>query len=451
MKQEVPYSKMKIADREVGDNKKLEGTDMNNTQNKKIAQVSDKTLVVGVDVGSETHYARAILARGYEVSRKPYEFGNTRDGFERFVRWTGELALANMLTKIIVAVEPTGHYWFNLADYLKQTEIKLVLVAPQHVKHSKEMDDNTQTKNDRKDPLVIARLVTEGRYLIPYIPEEIYGELRAAFNRRCDLAEALARNKNRMIRWFDVYFPEYRKVYGRIGSKTGLMILKRAPLPADILTLGKEGICGIWRSAKQKGAGINRAGKLVAAAENSIGRKGGAAVRQELWQLIEESELLSKQVNDIMQIITELLGKIPGAERLLRVPGVGIVTVAGFLSEVGEIRRFSDPRQIQKLAGLAIVENSSGKRKGQPGISRRGRKRLRWILFHMARCMVVSNEEMKEYHRYYTTRKEKPLKKMQSLMAVAGKIIRIFYGMLKNGTEYNPELVTKDIHRKAIA
>ena len=152
-----------------------------------------------------------------------------------------------------------------------------------------------------------------------------------------------------------------------------------------------------------------------------------------------------------MQIITELLGKIPGAERLLRVPGVGIVTVAGFLSEVGEIRRFSDPRQIQKLAGLAIVENSSGKRKGQPGISRRGRKRLRWILFHMARCMVVSNEEMKEYHRYYTTRKEKPLKKMQSLMAVAGKIIRIFYGMLKNGTEYDPELVTKDIHRKAIA
>lgn len=55
---------------------------MNDTQNKKIAQVTDKTLVVGVDVGSDKHYARAILARGYEVSKKPFEFANTRDGFE---------------------------------------------------------------------------------------------------------------------------------------------------------------------------------------------------------------------------------------------------------------------------------------------------------------------------------------------------------------------------------
>ena len=451
MKQEVPYSKMKIADREVGDNKKLEGTDMNNTQNKKIAQVSDKTLVVGVDVGSETHYARAILARGYEVSRKPYEFGNTRDGFERFVRWTGELALANMLTKIIVAVEPTGHYWFNLADYLKQTEIKLVLVAPQHVKHSKEMDDNTQTKNDRKDPLVIARLVTEGRYLIPYIPEEIYGELRAAFNRRCDLVEALTRNANRMIRWFDIYFPEYREVYGKVNALTGLMVLMRAPLPADIVDLGADGICQIWREAKIRAAGINRAKKLVDAAERSIGRKGCEAVRQELWQLMEEHDLLSRQLSNMMQIITELLGRIPGAERLLNVPGAGVITVAGFLSEVGDISRFTDPKQIQKLAGLAVVENSSGKRKGLPGISRRGRKRLRWVLFQLARGMVKSNKEMKAYHQYYTTRKDNPLKKMQSLMAIAGKITRMFFGMLKNGTEYDPAIVMKDLKKAAAA
>ena len=151
---------------------------MNDTQNKKIAQVTDKTLVVGVDVGSDKHFARAILARGYEVSKKPFEFANTRDGFEKFVNWSYHLATENQLTKIFVALEPTGHYWFNLADYLKAYDVKLVLVAPQHVKHSKEMDDNTQMKNDRKDPLVIAKLVTEGRYMFPYIPEDIYAELR---------------------------------------------------------------------------------------------------------------------------------------------------------------------------------------------------------------------------------------------------------------------------------
>ena len=107
--------------------------------------------------------------------------------------------------------------------------------------------------------------------------------------------------------------------------------------------------------------------------------------------------------------------------------------------------------QIQKLAGLAVVENSSGKRKGLPGISRRGRKRLRWVLFQLARGMVKSNKEMKAYHQYYTTRKDNPLKKMQSLMAIAGKITRMFFGMLKNGTEYDPAIVMKDLKKAAAA
>lgn len=421
---------------------------MNNTQNKKITQVTDDTLIVGVDIGSESHWARAILARGYEVSKKPFQFDNTEEGFERFVTWAYGLEAENKLKKIVIACEPTGHYWFNLYDFLKKYDVKLVLVAPQHVKHSKEMDDNTQRKDDRKDPIVIAKLVPEGRYMEPYIPEGIYAELRAAFNRRCDLSEALTRNSNRMTRWFDVYFPEYRTVFKGSDALSGYMVLKRAPLPADVLELGVKGICQIWREAKLRGAGEKRAQKLVDAATQSIGLKGGPAVRQELWQLIEERELLDKQHSDIMALIEEILKQIPGADRLLSVPGAGVVTVAGFLSEVGDINRFSDPKQIQKLAGLAVVENSSGKRKGLPGISRRGRSRLRWVLYLAAMSMVKNNKEMKTYHRYYTTRKKNPLKKIQSLMAIAGRIARIFYGILKNGTDYDPMIVMRDFNKE---
>lgn len=65
-------------------------------------------------------------------------------GFEAFERWIQEYVLKNGLKKVIVGFEPTGHYWYNLADYLKMLGIMLIMVAPQHVKHSKEMDDNTQ-------------------------------------------------------------------------------------------------------------------------------------------------------------------------------------------------------------------------------------------------------------------------------------------------------------------
>ncbi len=47
-----------------------------------------------------------------------------------------------------------------------------------------------------------------------------------------------------------------------------------------------------------------------------------------------------------------------------------MITVAGFLAEVGDVRRFESPRQIQKLAGLSLRENSSGKHKGQTTISK---------------------------------------------------------------------------------
>ena len=56
---------------------------MNTTQNTKISQIKEDTLIVGVDIGSTTHYARAFNQRGIEFG-KVYKFSNCRDQFERF-------------------------------------------------------------------------------------------------------------------------------------------------------------------------------------------------------------------------------------------------------------------------------------------------------------------------------------------------------------------------------
>jgi len=226
------------------------------------------------------------------------------------------------------------------------------------------------------------------------------------------------------------------------------MVLKKAPLPKDIVELGVEGIVKIWRDAKVRGEGIKRAMTLVALAEQSIGEKtANEAARLELWQLLEDYEHYAHQYEVIEEMLERKVHEVPHADKLLQIPGIGYFTVIGFFAEVGVIDRFDDPKQIQKLAGLSVVENSSGKRKGLPGISKRGRDRLRWVLFQAAMSAVKNNQEFKEIHLYFTTRKDNPLKKMQSLMAVAAKIIRVFYGMLKNGTEYDPERLLRDIRR----
>lgn len=148
---------------------------MNCTQNEKISQVSDETMVVGIDVSSETHYARAFDFRGREVG-KVFKFCSDAAGFSDFTAWIERVKLSSNKTSVIIGAEPTAEYWFTLAEYLKVSELKFVFVSPMHVKRTKELDDNHPSKTDAKDPKTIAKLVIEGRYLEPYIPEDIYAE-----------------------------------------------------------------------------------------------------------------------------------------------------------------------------------------------------------------------------------------------------------------------------------
>ena len=164
-----------------------------NTQNAKIEAITEKTLVLGIDVGSETRYARAFDYRGIEYSKNPFKFSNTEAGFVTFKEWILDLKERHEKDKVIPGMEPTGHYWFNLGKFLQDNEMKPVLVNPHHVKKSKELDDNNPTKNDRKDPKVIAGLVREGRYMIPYLPDGVYADLRTASNIRFQLQAELTR------------------------------------------------------------------------------------------------------------------------------------------------------------------------------------------------------------------------------------------------------------------
>ena len=85
------------------------------------------TLVVGVDIGSTTHYARAFNWRGVEIGRV-FKVSNTHDGFESLIEWMRYLMKINELTEAVVGIEPTGHYWFNLGTYLRNEGILLMEV-----------------------------------------------------------------------------------------------------------------------------------------------------------------------------------------------------------------------------------------------------------------------------------------------------------------------------------
>ena len=126
---------------------------MSVTQNEKIRQVTEATMVIGVDIASEAHWARAFDWRGLELG-KAVKFENSAEGFNYFLRWASELAAKQKKGSVMVGLEPTGHYWLTLAAYLQGSGIKMVLVNPYHVKRSKELVDGHPSKNDKKDPKI---------------------------------------------------------------------------------------------------------------------------------------------------------------------------------------------------------------------------------------------------------------------------------------------------------
>ena len=420
---------------------------MNRTQNEKILQIKISTLVVGIDIGKETHYARAFDCRGIELA-KLLIFGNTAEGFERLDRWMQDTCNQQGKTEVIAGFEPTGHYWFTLGDHLKHQGHKLAIVNPFHVKRTKELDDNSPTKNDRKDPKTIAMLVQDGRYREVYIPEDIYQELREAVAERERLQNRLIAINNRVIRWLDIRFPEFTKVFKKWTGKTALLTLQTFPTPAKVLEIGEDKILATWRTKVKRSVGKKRAQALVKAASKSIGRTTGqAASEASLQNLLAEYELYHAQYERLEQLMQELLLQVPNAAKLLSIKGVGLITATTFVGETGDIHRFEHPRQIQKLAGFNLVDNSSGKHKGKTTISHRGRKRLRHGLFMAMIAILGKNQEFRELHLRNLTRERNPLNKMQSIVALCGKLIRVFYAILRNGVDYNPEKMMGDMQQ----
>jgi Transposase and inactivated derivatives len=382
----------------------------------------------------------------FKLLSKLLKFSNTAEGFQKLEEWMQHICKQHSKTEIIVGFEPTGHYWFTLGDYLKNQGHKLAIVNPFHVKRTKELDDNSPTKNDRKDPKTIARLVKDGCYREVYIPEDVYQELREAVTERDRLVQRLNSISNKVTRWLDIHFPEFNTIFKDWRRQAVLQVLKNFPTPEKIIAIGAVKIEESWKSVMKRTVGLKRAQELIKIAGTSVGRKTGlVAAEASLQNLLNEHDLYIHQYEQLEELMMELLRQVPNAEKLLDIKGVGLIAAATFVGEVGDIRRFQDPRQIQKLAGFNLVENSSGKHKGKSRISRRGRRKLRHGLFMAMITILATNQEFRQLHQKNISREHSPLNKMQSIIVLCGKLIRVFYALLRTGSNYSAEKMMGDI------
>ena len=429
---------------------------MKNRTNQRLEEITAGTLIVGVDIAKEVHWARFVDYRGIE-NGKAIAFKSDRKGFESIIAKVEALrnskVLRQAIDKVIIGMEPTGHYWKTFANYAINSGYRIVGVNPYHTKKAKELDDNSPTKSDKKDALTIARLVKDGRFFDSYLPQDIYAELRVLTNARVSVIKRSNSIKNTITAILDEYFPEIWTVFKKpFAGKASRQILKSCPFPSMILAMGESGVLAEIKKSVKKTVGIKKVRELIKAAEESVGVVYGLeSAKLRLKLLLDELEMVEKHIDEIETSMAHMLYATGYAESLLSIKGIGIVTAASFLGEAGDPLRFQNARQIANYAGYNLIEDSSGKSKSGTCISKRGRSQLRGLLYQMAFTMVGQNEEMKALHKYLTTRSNNPLKKKQSLVVISKKIITVIYSLLKKQETYTPALVLGSVRRELMA
>lgn len=423
-----------------------EDSTMNYNQNQKLNQLDEQILIIGVDISKKFHVARAQDFRGIEF-RKGIKFDNTLAGFQEFCQWKDDLLEEQQKTKVIIGMEPTGPYWLPLARWLQEQGFWTVTVNPAHVKKSKELDDNNQAKTDYRDARVIAQLVKDARFSEPNLLQGIYEELRNAKNIRKVIVNDLKRIKNMMANWLDRYFPEYIEGYKNWESESFIYLLGKYKLPE---TLAKQDPNELYEEVKKsfpRGVGVLKIAKLIKASKGSIGIKQGSRMAsKELDYLLKRYSEIISDIGDIEAIISSLCEELPEVQKITQIKGIGLTTASGIVAELGEIKKYQTSKQMIKMAGLALTENSSGQKKGQMSISKRGRKDLRKILYQAVVGMIRTNPAFKELYEYYRYRAKNQLSGKQAIIVLVTKLLRIIHTIVVKEVDYDEEKMLASIH-----
>jgi len=414
------------------------------TKSEKRKTINEKTLIVALDIGKNLHYGYFRTPQHMDI--KPFKIHNTGQSFKCFWKKLSRFKQNHGLDEVVVGFESTGPYAEPIANFLRKKPVNLVQVNPMHTKRIKELTGNSPNKTDRKDPRVIADVIALGHALTVVVPEGAASQLRRLTHAR----ERAIKRKTAMINQLQhlafVIFPEFGNII-KPTTKTGMYLLKHYADPERIVTFGLEALEGVVRQVSRGRYSRDRTAALYAAAEDTVGlTEGKESILFEITHLVANIEHESAYIEDLEEQMANYLSQIPYSRSILSLKGIGNITVAGLVGEVGDFRKFKTISEITKLAGLDLFEVSSGKHKGLRRISKRGRALMRKLLFFAALNTVKSHGIM---HAKYQKMLDNGTSKIKALVAVSRKLLHIMFALARDNATYDEQYVGKHEYKLA--
>lgn len=396
-------------------------------------EITRSTLIVGVDIGMTKHYGYWETCDG--ACCKTFEFGNDYEGFSKLWNKIEDAKKRLELKKVVLGFESTGSYGEPLLYFLLNKNVRLVQVNPTHTKKFREVIDNNPLKSDRKDPKVIAALIAHGHFINVSLATDNAARLRRLTNSRERFIKDRSSYYNRLKQQINSEFPEFFKVFKDIKCKTAFYLLKYYTTPENISKLNKN-ILGKELSKISRGNfNIKQADKIIDYAMNSMGVKAGLdELAWEVKLLMTMIESLNEFISETEQKMEKIIKRVPESANMLSNKGIGIITAAGILGEVGSFKKYKSQAAILKFAGLNLYEMSSGKHHGIRRITKRGRGLLRKLLYFAAINTIKKDGIMHDYYKRLV--ETNGMVKKKALIAVSRKLLCLMYAQVRDNTFY---------------
>jgi transposase len=402
------------------------------TKTKKVTKINEKTVIATVDIGKNIQYGYFRAPNGNDV--KPFAFYNSQKSFSTFWEKLCQFKKKEGLEEIVIGFESTGPYAEPLFHFLRKKPAELVQVNPVHTKRVKELTGNSPNKTDKKDPRVIADVISLGHALTLIVPKGAAAHLRRLTQARERALKDRTAAINQLQHLIFVIFPEFLGIMKDITTKTAAYLITHHPSAESICAIGVEALAATMKKISRGRLGHERAQQLVAAAKNSVGiYEGKESILLEIGHLNSKIEHENRFIDNLENQMAEYLQQIAYSGSILSIKGIGTVTAAGLIGEVADFNKFDTISEVMKLAGLDLYEISSGRHRGQRRISKRGRSLMRKLLFFAAINAVKSKGIM---HQKYHQMLDRGMLKMKALVAIARKLLGLIFAIVRDNTKY---------------
>ena len=390
---------------------------------------------IAIDVA---RYWNAVLIETATGNRHRFKMANSAADFDRLVQFVQSLG-----GRCRAGLEPTGDYHRPIAHRLLQAGVEVVSISSVAQARYREAMFNSWDKNDPKDASVILEMLKQGRFQT-YVDPMIAGhhDLQELSKTYYQVSRARTKVQHSIINHhLPLYFPEMHKYWSCSRSEWWTRFMLEFPTPAHIRRLTcSEFVQEAWDLVGRK---VNKQGKL-----------------EEIWAMAGHSAGLPHAPDSLavetfcltlkhFQQLTELRAQIQDrAEQVLvantdyvhlkTLPGVGPITALTVLAEAGDLRRFAHHRQFLKYCGFDLAKHQSGVQRGRERLSKRGNARLRLAFWTAGQVAVRLRENSfkDKYERYIRADPGNADLKRKALTAVAAKMARVAYGMIKTNQPY---------------